>query len=235
MYHCRDTKNVILFTIKGTVYVSNDHGVEWKNIHPAMQNQLMDMNKGYKETRRTKYKFDGVLNIVQHPANKDKMVFIGNENVSFRTSNCGGIVTPFKHRKGISKLEFHPTDENKLLLLSVKKRKCLTPLCLPDRNLYLSIDFGKTVNKVEKNVLDFGWAYVEETARKGFPKYRVILLKQVEGESKSNSIANSRPIAFPTLLSRHKSIQKSQKMPKTQFSLKFKFSSIFRFFGSNST
>jgi hypothetical protein len=62
-----------------------------------------------------------------------------------------------------------------------KDRKCLTPLCLPNKSLYLVEQFGKSIKRVQKNVIDFSWAFQEETADQDFPKNRVIFQKQVEG------------------------------------------------------
>lgn len=124
-----------------------------------------------------------MTNVIQHKSQKNVFVFVGSDNVSFRSSDCLGQISLFTHKKGLHKVSFHPLDYKKILLLVVKKRKCLTPLCLPNRNLYLTEDFLKTIKRVAKNVLDYNWAFNQETADKGFPKNRVIILKQVEGKS----------------------------------------------------
>ena len=66
-------------------------------------------------------------------------------------------------------------------MLFTKKRTCLTPLCLPNRNLYLTNDYGKTLLRVQKNILDFSWGYQPDTATDNFPVDRIVLLKQLEG------------------------------------------------------
>lgn len=146
-----------------------------------MEKVVKNINKGIKKKRK-KIKFDGVTNIIQHKTDKNTLIFVGSENISFKTKNCGHSIEYFQHKKGIHKISFHPTDPNKILFLIVKKRICLTPLCLPNRNLYLSKNFLKDCKRVDKNVLDFSWGYNPETAEPKFPKYRIILLRQIEGK-----------------------------------------------------
>jgi hypothetical protein len=170
---------MILYTIKGSVYTSRDNGFTWVSMQQRMHGVIESLNRGRAKSKTLK--FDGVTSIIQNKQNRNMFIFTGNENVSFKTKDCGKMMLAMKHKKSIEKVSFHPVDQDKILILVTKKRKCLTPLCLPNRNLFLSTDFGSNFKKVEKNVIDFSWAYVGETASKKFPKDRVIFLKQVEG------------------------------------------------------
>lgn len=125
--------------------------------------------------------FDGITNVLQNKNSIDHFIFTGDKKISFTTTDCGKNFKTFAHPTGLEKLQFHPEKPDFLLMLFTKKRHCLTPLCLPNRNLYFSKNYGKTLLKVSKNVLDFTWAYQEETADKNFPVNRIILLKQTEG------------------------------------------------------
>ena len=108
-------------------------------------------------------------------------IFLGRGKISFSTQDCGETINLIYHKKGIAKINFHPIDKNKLLALVVKKRRCITPFCKPHRDLIYTKNFGKTWEKISKNVIDFSWAYIPETCKKGFPVNRIIILKQVEG------------------------------------------------------
>lgn len=174
-------KNILSYTIKGTVYVTNNGGEKWESLRNDMKKIVLGLNVGIKK-KKDKIKFDGITNVIQHKRDKNVLIFIGSENISFKTTNCGRSISYFTHKKGIHKVSFHPTNSNKILFLIVKKRNCLTPLCLPNRSLYLSTNFLIDFKKVEKNILDFTWAYIPETAQKGFPIDRIILLKQIEGK-----------------------------------------------------
>lgn len=102
--------------------------------------------------------FEGITNVLHNKNSVDEFIFTGDKKLSFTTTDCGLNFKTFTHPTGLEKLQFHPNKHGYLLMLFTKKRTCLTPLCLPNRNLYLSKDFGQKLYKVQKNILDFTWA-----------------------------------------------------------------------------
>jgi len=172
IYWCADNRSAIALTIFGSVYTTNTRGSIWSKF-----------NKEFKDTARkqgidTKGK---TLYIIQNKAQKNHLVFVGKGKLSFVTKDCASHIEILRIGKGIRKVQFHPTDPEKLLALIVKIRKCLTPLCLPNSTLFYTKDSGKTWEKIKKHVIDFSWAYQTETANPSFPVNRIIALVQSDG------------------------------------------------------
>lgn len=125
-------------TIKGTQYRSLNNGFKWTKLRKRLR-----LSKKQKNER-----FNGVTNIFQNKADANEFLLIGDEKVSFITRDCGATFSSFLHEKGVFKVQFHPEKQGIFLMLVAKDRKCLTPLCLPNKTLYLAEQYGKVVKKV---------------------------------------------------------------------------------------
>ena len=158
-------------SIKGTIYRSRDHGFKWVKLKKRL---LLSITQKLK-------KFKGVTNVFQSKNDSNAFILLGDSTISFTTEDCGSSFKSFPHAQGVVKVQMHPSKQGTFLMLVSKVRKCLTPLCLPNKSLFLVQKSGKEVTRVQKNVLDFAWAFQSETAEEGFPEDRIIIQRQVEG------------------------------------------------------
>ena len=101
-----DNSIAIILTEKNSIYRSEDRGMNWKKLNDIFT------NTGKDELEENENEIGKVSSIIQSPADKTLLIFLGTQGINWIGEECGLKIKALNHGRRINEFIFHPTERN---------------------------------------------------------------------------------------------------------------------------
>ena len=167
----------IVLTEQNSVYRSDDKGMHWKKLNDIFT------NTGKDELDENENEIGRVSTILQSPADKSLLIFLGTQGINWVGEDCGRRITALNHGRRINEFIFHPTERNWGLASAYTLcEDFVGEPCKIFKEVFLTKDLGQNWTQLGKYVVQFGWGAVEKKQiDKGVPKERILMTYEPRG------------------------------------------------------
>ena len=161
-----DNSIAIILTEKNSIYRSEDRGMNWKKLNDIFT------NTGKDELEENENEIGKVSSIIQSPADKTLLIFLGTQGINWIGEECGLKIKALNHGRRINEFIFHPTERNWGLASAFTScNDFVGEPCKIYQEVFYTKDLGVNWNQIGKYVVQFGWGIVEQSQiNKGVPK-----------------------------------------------------------------
>ena len=172
------SENAIVLTELNSVYRSDDRGLHWKKLNDIFT------NTGKDELDDNENEIGKVATILQSPADKTLLVFLGTQGINWVGEDCGRKITALNHGRRINEFIFHPTERGWGLASAYTLcEDFVGEPCKIYKEVYLTKDLGINWTQLGSYVVQFGWGVVEKKQiDKGVPKERILMTYEPRGK-----------------------------------------------------
>ncbi len=172
-----DNSISIILTEKNSIYRSEDRGMNWKKLNDIFT------NTGKDELEENEKEIGKVSSIIQSPADKTLLIFLGTQGINWIGEQCGLKVKALNHGRRINEFIFHPTERNWGLASAYTScNDFIGEPCKIYQEVFYTNDLGVNWNLIGKYVVQFGWGIVESSQiKKGVPKERILMSYEPRG------------------------------------------------------
>lgn len=96
----------------------------------------------------------GVKEIKVSKADPNKMIFLGTQNINWKTSDCGQTLVAMNQGRNVQEFQFHPSESDWLLAAAWSKCEDYEgEPCKVIKELYYTINFGEDWTLIEDYVV----------------------------------------------------------------------------------
>ena len=172
-----DNSIAIILTEKNSIYRSEDRGMNWKKLNDIFT------NTGKEELEENENEIGKVSSIIQSPADKTLLIFLGTQGINWIGEECGLKIKALNHGRKINEFIFHPTERNWGLASAYTLcNDFVGEPCKIYQEVFYTKDLGVNWNQIGKYVVQFGWGLVEQSQiTKGVPKERILMTYEPRG------------------------------------------------------
>ena len=173
----QNNEYVFVITNKNTVYKSSDKGMNWIKLSETFSNLAKDeLSNNQKEEGL-------VTQIIQSPADKTLLIFLGTKGINWIGENCANNIRVLNHGRRIQEFIFHPTERNWGLASALTSCEDFPKEpCKIYKAIFVTFDLGQNWKPIKSYVVQFNWGIVEkEQIDKGVPKERILLTYEPRG------------------------------------------------------
>lgn len=175
---------LLVQTVKGTLYRSEDHGKTLEKIST-------DLARIARATQPEK-KIDGsVHSILKSEADGNLVIFLGNQGANWISEDCGKLNSLLQTEKNINEFRLHPRERTWLLGSAWTDSKSETER---KQELFYSGDLGRSWTRLIDYVYDFEWGVARADFPEEIPRERIILARNKKAEGNQSLIEWSRDI-----------------------------------------
>lgn len=177
---CKKNNVTLMKTIEKELFISENNGFNWENISSSLI-------KSGKKVVDKKGEIGSVDRIVQNENNDNHLFFIGSDNISWVSIDCGLSIEAYNYGEKISEVFYHPLDANLILVTasSISKSKINSENTY---DLFISKNAGFTWEYILGKVKEVSWGCRnKKQLEKGISKYRIIAAIISESDSVSNN------------------------------------------------
>ncbi|MCQ2819130.1 MAG: hypothetical protein MJ252_17850, partial [archaeon] len=168
----------LLLTETNSVYRSDDKGMHWKKLNDIF------INTGKDELEENENEIGKVSQILQSPADKTLLIFLGTHGINWIGEDCGHKIKALNQGRKINEFYFHPTERNWGLAsaYSICEDFVGEP-CRIFKEVYYTLDMGNNWKQIGSYVVQFGWGVADKShIDKGVPKERIIMTYDPRGK-----------------------------------------------------
>lgn len=187
-----DRQTYLVLTEGDSLYLSNDHGFNWRQLNDIM------INTGKKELEENENEIGKVSELIQSPVDKNLVVFLGTHGINWISTDCGRTIKALNHGRKIHEFNLHPTERNWVLASAYTICEDFpNEPCKKYKELFVTKDLGENWNLLASYVVQAGWGITgEEHIKQGIPKERILLTYEPRGKGDQKHIGWNYKIDF---------------------------------------